>query len=79
MRTDYKRRSALVHRLRSQCRWLALYRSAFGRANKEAGEIDVLANDADITRNGGFREMSLDNWTAAIDTWLAFATGADIP
>jgi hypothetical protein len=39
----------------------------------------VLENDAGITRNGGFREMSLDKWTAAIDTWLAFATGGDIP
>ncbi len=36
----------------------------------ELGPVDVLVNNAGITRDGMFHKMSLDQWTAVIDTNL---------
>ena len=44
--------------------------AAFSKAVAEHGPIDVLVNNAGITRDGVFRKMSLDDWRAVIDTNL---------
>ena len=43
---------------------------AFRKVVDEIGPIDVLVNNAGITRDGLFRKMSLDDWRAVIDTNL---------
>ena len=43
---------------------------AFEKVKKEVGEIDVLVNNAGITRDGMFRKMSHEDWVAVIDTNL---------
>ena len=43
---------------------------AFTKAKAEHGSIDVLVNNAGITRDGMFRKMSRDDWAAVIDTNL---------
>lgn len=43
---------------------------AFDRIRAEHGPVDVLVNNAGITRDGLFRKMSLDDWRAVIDTNL---------
>jgi acetoacetyl-CoA reductase len=45
-------------------------RAAFEKVRAEIGEIDVLVNNAGITRDGQFRKMSKDDWDAVIDTNL---------
>ncbi|MES2703311.1 MAG: acetoacetyl-CoA reductase [Bacteroidota bacterium] len=37
---------------------------------KDAGHIDVLVNNAGITKDGAFRKMSYDNWKAVMSTNL---------
>jgi acetoacetyl-CoA reductase len=44
--------------------------AAFEKVKKEVGEIDVLVNNAGITRDGMFRKMTRENWDAVIDTNL---------
>jgi acetoacetyl-CoA reductase len=44
--------------------------AAFDKVKKDVGEVDVLVNNAGITRDGVFRKMTLDNWNAVIDTNL---------
>jgi len=44
-------------------------RAAFEKA-AQIGPIDVLVNNAGITRDGVFRKMTLDDWRAVIDTNL---------
>ncbi len=44
--------------------------AAFDTVKKEVGEIDVLVNNAGITRDGVFRKMSKENWNDIIDTNL---------
>jgi acetoacetyl-CoA reductase len=43
---------------------------AFNKVREEHGNVDVLVNNAGITRDGLFRKMSLDDWRAVIDTNL---------
>ncbi|MEK8087453.1 acetoacetyl-CoA reductase [Aquabacterium sp. A3] len=43
---------------------------AFRKAKAEHGPIDVLVNNAGITRDGMFRKMSKADWDAVIDTNL---------
>ncbi|HEY9274247.1 MULTISPECIES: acetoacetyl-CoA reductase [Achromobacter] len=43
---------------------------AFERVTKDLGQVDVLVNNAGITRDGLFRKMSADDWRAVIDTNL---------
>ena len=43
---------------------------AFKKAKAEHGSIDVLVNNAGITRDGSFRKMSKADWDAVIDTNL---------
>ncbi|OLL31603.1 beta-ketoacyl-ACP reductase [Burkholderia sp. SRS-W-2-2016] len=43
---------------------------AFDKVKKEVGEIDVLVNNAGITRDGVFRKMTREDWQAVIDTNL---------
>lgn len=43
---------------------------AFSRAKAEHGPIDVLVNNAGITRDRMFLKMSLDDWNAVISTNL---------
>jgi len=45
-------------------------KAAFDKVKAEIGEIDVLVNNAGITRDGQFRKMSKEDWDAVIDTNL---------
>ena len=45
-------------------------RDAIERARREAGEVDVLVNNAGITRDGTFRRMSNEQWHQVIETNL---------
>jgi acetoacetyl-CoA reductase len=45
-------------------------RAAIERARHEAGEIDVLVNNAGITRDRMFLKMTPEDWKAVIDTNL---------
>ncbi|MBB2928491.1 3-ketoacyl-ACP reductase [Paraburkholderia silvatlantica] len=45
-------------------------RQAFDKIKAEVGEIDVLVNNAGITRDVVFRKMTREDWTAVIDTNL---------
>ncbi|WP_233860069.1 acetoacetyl-CoA reductase [Paraburkholderia sp. HD33-4] len=44
--------------------------TAFAKVKKEVGDIDVLVNNAGITRDGVFRKMSRENWDDVIATNL---------
>lgn len=44
--------------------------AAFQKVKEEHGDVDVLVNNAGITRDGVFRKMSLEDWTAVMDTNL---------
>jgi acetoacetyl-CoA reductase len=44
--------------------------AAFAKVKKEVGDIDVLVNNAGITRDGVFRKMSRENWNDVIATNL---------
>jgi acetoacetyl-CoA reductase len=44
--------------------------AAFGRVRAEHGPVDVLVNNAGITRDGTFAKMSRGDWDAVIDTNL---------
>ncbi|MFW9610777.1 MAG: 3-ketoacyl-ACP reductase [Fluviibacter sp.] len=44
--------------------------AAFEKVKKEVGEIDVLVNNAGITKDGMFRKMTREAWDAVIDTNL---------
>lgn len=43
---------------------------AFEKVRADYGTVDVLVNNAGITRDGLFRKMTLDDWRAVIDTNL---------
>ena len=43
---------------------------AFEKLQSEIGTIDVLVNNAGITRDGTFRRMTPENWNAVINTNL---------
>jgi len=45
-------------------------RAAFERVRAEHGPVDVLVNNAGITRDGVFRKMSYEDWHAVIETNL---------
>ena len=45
-------------------------RQAFDKVKAEVGEIDVLVNNAGITRDVVFRKMTREDWTDVIDTNL---------
>jgi acetoacetyl-CoA reductase len=45
-------------------------REAFDKVKAEVGEVDVLVNNAGITRDVVFRKMTREDWTAVIDTNL---------
>ncbi|VFR18775.1 Acetoacetyl-CoA reductase [plant metagenome] len=45
-------------------------KEAFENIRREHGEIDVLVNNAGITRDGVFRKMTLDDWRVVMDTNL---------
>lgn len=45
-------------------------RAAFEKVRAEIGPIDVLVNNAGITRDGTFRKMAIQDWTAVIETNL---------
>ncbi|MGO3741041.1 beta-ketoacyl-ACP reductase [Kerstersia sp.] len=45
-------------------------KAAIAKVVETVGPIDVLVNNAGITRDGVFRKMSLENWRAVIDTNL---------
>ncbi|WP_322012994.1 3-ketoacyl-ACP reductase [Paraburkholderia sp. J12] len=44
--------------------------AAFAKVKKDVGEIDVLVNNAGITRDVVFRKMTHEDWTTVIDTNL---------
>lgn len=44
--------------------------AAFEKVRKEHGPVDVLVNNAGITRDGVFRKMSLEDWKMVMDTNL---------
>ena len=45
-------------------------KAAFDKVKAEVGEIDVLVNNAGITKDGQFRRMTAQDWMAVIDTNL---------
>jgi len=45
-------------------------KDAFDKVKAEIGEIDVLVNNAGITRDGQFRKMSREDWDMVINTNL---------
>lgn len=45
-------------------------KDAFDKVKQEIGEIDVLVNNAGITRDGQFRKMTLQQWNEVINTNL---------
>jgi acetoacetyl-CoA reductase len=45
-------------------------KAAFDKVKAEIGPVDVLVNNAGITRDGQFRKMSKDDWDAVINTNL---------
>lgn len=45
-------------------------KAAFDKVKAEVGDIDVLVNNAGITRDVVFRKMTVEDWTAVIDTNL---------
>jgi acetoacetyl-CoA reductase len=44
--------------------------TAFAKVKKEVGNVDVLVNNAGITRDGVFRKMSREDWNDVISTNL---------
>jgi acetoacetyl-CoA reductase len=44
--------------------------AAFAKVKKDVGEVDVLVNNAGITRDVVFRKMTHEDWTSVIDTNL---------
>ena len=44
--------------------------ATFAKVREEFGPVDVLVNNAGITRDGVFRKMTLEDWRAVIDTNL---------
>ena len=44
--------------------------AAFAKVRADVGEVDVLVNNAGITRDGVFRKMTPEDWKAVIDTNL---------
>jgi len=45
-------------------------KAAFDKVKAEIGEVDVLVNNAGITRDGQFRKMTKADWDAVMDTNL---------
>ncbi len=45
-------------------------KAAFDKVKAEIGEIDILINNAGITRDGQFRKMTREQWSEVIDTNL---------
>ena len=45
-------------------------KDAFEKVRAEIGEVDVLVNNAGITRDGQFRKMSREDWDMVINTNL---------
>jgi acetoacetyl-CoA reductase len=45
-------------------------KEAFEKVAREIGEVEILVNNAGITRDGVLRKMSLEDWRAVIDTNL---------
>jgi acetoacetyl-CoA reductase len=45
-------------------------KAAFELIKRDFGNPDILINNAGITRDGTFRKMSLDDWSAVMDTNL---------
>jgi acetoacetyl-CoA reductase len=43
-------------------------KAAFAQVVEQHGPVDVLVNNAGITRDGVFRKMSVDDWQAVMDT-----------
>ncbi|WP_298050627.1 acetoacetyl-CoA reductase [uncultured Paenalcaligenes sp.] len=44
--------------------------AAFAKIKEQFGGVDVLVNNAGITRDGLFRKMTIDDWRAVMDTNL---------
>ncbi|MGH1358421.1 MAG: acetoacetyl-CoA reductase [Burkholderiaceae bacterium] len=45
-------------------------KAAFDKVREEVGNPDILVNNAGITRDGMFRKMTIEDWTAVMNTNL---------
>ena len=67
---EMRARGFAVHASEGNVADLESTRAAFEKVRSEVGPIEILVNNAGITRDGTFRKMSFEDWRVVIDTNL---------